>query len=100
MNYTPEEEYRLTGKLVGRNAEDALEALASAETEREAARSIGSWAPSADDYDEELRDLANLATRYDLPPEVKDSIEAAVNSIRDQVFDRAVKYNDWLCERA
>ena len=100
MNYTPEEEYRLTGKLVGRNAEAALEALASAETEREAARSIGSWAPSADDYADELYELVRLATRPDLPPEVKESIEAAVNSIRDQVFDRYVRYNDWLCERA
>ena len=100
MNHTPEEEYRLTGKLTGRNAEDALEALASVETERMAARSIGSWAPSFDEHAEELCDLANLATRYDLPPEVKDRIEAAVNRIRDSVFDRAVKYNDWFCERA
>ena len=100
MNYTPEEEYRLTGKLVGRNAEDALEALASAETERETARSIGSWAPSAGDYADELYELARLAARPALPPEVKESIEAAVNSIRDQVFDRWIKYNDWRCGRA
>ena len=100
MNYTPEEEYRLTGKLVGRNAEAALEALASAETEREAARSIGSWAPSADDYADELDELVRLATRPALPPEVKESIEAAVDRIRDQVFDRYVKYTDWRCERA
>lgn len=100
MNYTPEEEYRLTGKLVGRNAEDALDALASVETERMAAISIGSWAPSADDYADELHDLMNLDAYYDLPPEVEGSIAAAVNSIRDQVFDRYVRYNDWLCERA
>ena len=99
MNHTPEEEYRLTGGLTGRNAEDVLEALASAETEREAARSIGSWAPSFDEHAEELYDLANLVTYYSLPREVKGRIEAAVNSIRDRVFDRAVKYNDWLCER-
>ena len=100
MNYTPEEEYRLTGKLVGRNAEAALEALTCVETEREAARSIGSWAPSADDYADELHKLAHLATCFDLLPEVKDRIEAAVDSIRDQVFDRYVKYTDWRCERA
>ena len=90
----------MTGKLVGRNAEAALEALASAETDRDLARSIGSWAPSFDEHAEELRDLANLVTYYDLPPEVKGRIEAAVNSIRDQVFDRYVKYTDWHCERA
>ena len=100
MKYTPEEEYRLTGRLTGRNAEDALDALASVETEREAARSIGSWAPSFDEHAEELCDLANLATRYDLPPEVKGRIEAAVNSIRDRVFDKRLRYSDRLLERA
>ena len=100
MKYTPEEEYRLTGKLVGRNAEEALDALASVETERVAAISIGSWAPSADDYADELHKLAHLATRSDLPPEVKESIETAVDRIRDQVFYRYVKYTDWHCERA
>lgn len=99
MNYTPEEEYRLTEKLVGRNAEDALDALAYAETEREAARSIDSWAPSADDHGEELNALINLCLYYDLPPEVKGSIEDAVSRIRDDVFDRYTRYNDWLCER-
>ena len=100
MNHTPKEEYRLTGRLTGRNAEEALDALASVETERMAARSIGSWAPSADDHAEELDDLANLVTYYDLPPEVKGRIEAAVNSIRDRVFDRYARYSDWLCERS
>ena len=100
MNHTPKEEYRLTGRLTGRDAEDALDALASVETERMAALSIGSWAPSADDHAEELDDLANLVTYYDLPPEVKGRIEAAVNSIRDRVFDRYARYSDWLCERS
>ena len=100
MNHTPEEEYRLTGRLTGRNAEDALDALIQADDERMAARSIGSWAPSADDHAEELDDLANLVTYYDLPPEVKGRIEAAVNSIRDRVFDRYARYSDWLCERS
>ena len=99
MNYTPEEEYRLTEKLVGRNAEDALDALALAETEREAARSIGSWAPSFDEHAEELYDLANLVTYYDLPPEARDRINTAVDRIRDDVFQRFTKYNDWFCER-
>lgn len=99
MNYTPEEEYHLTEKLVGRNAEDALDALASAETEREAARSIGSWAPSFDEHAEELYDLANLVTYYDLPSEARDRINTAVDRIRDDVFQRFTKYNDWFCER-
>ena len=100
MKHTPEEEYRLTGKLVGHNAEEALDALASVETERMAARSIGSWAPSADDHAEELDDLANLVTYYDLPPEARDRINTVVDRIRDDVFYRYTRYNDWFCERA
>ena len=83
MNYTPEEEYRLTGKLVGRNAEDALEALASAETERETARSIGSWAPSAGDYADELYELARLAAR---PAAAKSGSGITSSRIRTNCF--------------